>query len=51
MLCIAYNHCFMKFEKDSTLNVFKIVDSTVNFTEMTETIGGDIRQIKRVDDS
>ena len=41
----------MKFEKDSTQNVFIIAESTVNFSKMTETIGGDVRKIKREEDT
>ena len=49
MRSLVYNYCHMKYLDDLIDNPqkeFKIGDSMVNFEEMTETEGSEVRQIR-----
>ena len=51
MRSLVYNYCHMKYLDDLIDNPqkeFKIGDSMVNFEEMTETVGSEVREIRIV---
>ena len=50
---MVYNYCFNEFRKNKLVDtrlVFNLAGASVNFEDMTETIGSEVRQIRRVDD-
>ena len=52
--CMVYNHCFMTYQNDKSEDpqyVFEVADYLINFRDMTETVKGKIRAIRKVDDA
>lgn len=50
-MCIVYNYCFMIFDRDESKYEFKETKFILNFKDMTEIINGQLRMIRRQDDS
>ena len=48
MVCIAYNYCFLIFDKDPSQYLFKEEKFVVNFKEMTEIVDKKERKIRRL---
>ena len=48
---MKFNLCFMMFKDDHRSQIFEDENLTFNFKEMTETVDGEVREIRRCEDT
>ena len=48
---MVYNYCFLEEFPENPNRLFEIAGHVINFRDMTESVNGEVREIRRVDDS
>ena len=52
--CMIYNYCYMTYQEDTSelpQHIFEIANYQIDFKQMTEKNGSEVRKIRRVEES